>query len=255
MIIRILFLNVNGIGIYDEHMADILMPAANPGTEVTVRSLIGAPRTPFLSRHPSTFHQLFQTVVNAEKEGFDGVVIGCAGDPGLKDAKRLVSIPVTAPFEAAAHTAPAFGLYEFAERSAPAIGRFSVIGGGNEAWNLAQEYGVSGYLASVRPVSTDRPGVEESMHLMEHDPEGLRRRVLDAFSHAVSGVAMEQAERAVREDGATILFFGCTLWGGMLEPIARRLPAIVLDPVVTPLKYVETLAALRKHHIATRGAL
>ena len=48
-------------------------------------------------------------MIDAEKEGFDGVVIGCCADPGLKDAKTLVNIPVTAPFEAVARTAPASG--------------------------------------------------------------------------------------------------------------------------------------------------
>lgn len=252
MHIRILFINPNGTDIYDQHMAAILGPAASPDTEVIVRSLQGGPKVPFLSRHPDTFNRLFQTIVDAETEGFDGVVIGCAGDPGLKDAKRLVSIPVTAPFEAAARTALAFGPFEVLARTAPAIGRFSVIGGGNEAWNLANEYGVIGHLASVRRVTVDCPSIEESMRLMEEDPAELRRLVLGAFERAARGTAIEQAKRAVDEDGATVLFFGCTLWAGMLEPIARAVPATVLDPVITPLKYIELIATVRNYYGASR---
>jgi Asp/Glu/hydantoin racemase len=250
--IRILFINPNGTDIYDEHTASILGPVASSGTEVVVRSLHGVPKMPFLCRLPSCYKQLFETIVDAEKEGFDGVVIGCAGDPGLKEAKRLASIPVTAPFEAAARTAPAFGPFEVIARTAPAIGRFSVIGGGNEAWNLANEYGVIGHLASVRRVPLDRPSVEESLRLLEQNPDELRRLTLGAFERAVHGTAMEQAKRAVYEDGATVLFFGCTLWAGMLEPIARAVPATVLDPVITPLKYIELLATAGNYYSARR---
>jgi Asp/Glu/hydantoin racemase len=126
-----------------------------------------------------------------------------------------------------------------------------VIGGGNEAWNLANKYGVAGYLASVRPVSVDQPSIEDAMRLAEEDPDTLRRLVLGGFEQAVQGAAMVQAKRAVYEDGATILFFGCTLWGGMLEPIAREVPAVVLDPVITPVMYVELLAAVRNSHSST----
>lgn len=107
--IRILFINPMGTDMYDEHMASILNPIANSDTQLVVRSLQGVPKTPFLPS-PALFHnQLFQTVIDAEKEGFDGIVIACCADPGLKDAKKLVNITVTAPFEAVAHTAPALG--------------------------------------------------------------------------------------------------------------------------------------------------
>ena len=34
----------------------------------------------------------------------------------------------------------------------------------------------------------------------------------------------------------------------MLGPIASAVPAIILDPVITPLKYIELLAAARKYY-------
>ena len=43
------------------------------------------------------------------------------------------------------------------------------------------------------------------------------------------------------------LFFSCTLWGGMTGLIAEELEAVILDPVITPLKYVELLAAVKKY--------
>jgi Asp/Glu/hydantoin racemase len=247
--IRILFIDPIGTDIYDEHMANIMQPLVSPDTELVVRNLEGVPKTPFLPTPALFYNQLFQAVIDAEQEGFDGVVIGCCSDPGLKDAKTLVDIPVTAPFEAVA-------------RTAPALGRLSVIvpliesGEGenlptnaNWARDLAREYGVTEYLASVRAAPADHPSNDESMRLFEEDPDALRHLVLGGMERAVHGTALEESKRAVFEDEATVLFYGCTFWGGMLGPIAQEVPATILDPLITPLKYIEVLATAKKYYV------
>ena len=69
-----------------------------------MRSLVGTgvPATIFLPAASLFLNQLLAAVEQGEKDGFDAVVIACCSDPGLEDAKDLVSIPVTAPMEAAA---------------------------------------------------------------------------------------------------------------------------------------------------------
>jgi Asp/Glu/hydantoin racemase len=246
--IRILAIAANGSSIYNEHKAEVLRSAANPDTELEVRNLKGVPKTPFLPTPAVFYNQLFQTVIDAEREGFDGVLIACCSDPGLKDAKTLVSIPVTAPFEAAARTAPALGrLSVIVPRIESGEGE-NLPGNGNWARSLAMEYGIGGYLASVRSAPADHPSDEESMRLFREDPDGLRRLVLGGMERAVHSTAMEAARRAVEEDEATVLFFGCTFWAGMLGPIAQALPAVVLDPLITPLKYIELLATTHKYY-------
>ena len=42
---------------------------------------------------------MIESVVQAEKEGYQAVITGCAGDPGLDAARELVRIPVTGPGE------------------------------------------------------------------------------------------------------------------------------------------------------------
>jgi Asp/Glu/hydantoin racemase len=247
MSIRILFLGLAGGGIYDQPKAEVLTPVASPDTELVIRSLEGVPKTPFLPTPAAFYNQLFQTIIDAEKEGFDGVVIGCASDPGLRDAKTLVSIPVTAPFEAAARTAPALGRLSVIVPLIESGEGENLPSNSNWARNLANEYGVTEYLASVRSAPADHPSTEESMRLFKGDPDALRRLVLGGMERAVHGTAMEQAKRAVYGDEATVLFFGCTFWGGMLEPIARAVPAVVLDPLITPLKYIELLVAAKKY--------
>ena len=56
--------------------------------------------------------RLFEMVVEAERRGFDAVLTGCFGDPGVDAARELVSIPVIGPGEASLHTACMLG-YRF----------------------------------------------------------------------------------------------------------------------------------------------
>lgn len=246
MALRILVIDPIGTDIYDEHMLSILRPHANADTDLVVRNLQNVPKTPFLPSPALFYNQLFQAVIDAEKEGFDGVVIGCCSDPGLKDAKTLVSIPVTAPFEAAARTAPSLGRLGVVVPLIESGEGENLPGNANWARDLAREYGITDVVATVRAAPADHPSTAESMRLFAEDPAGLRRLVLGGMERAARGTALEQSRKAVFEDDATVLFFGCTFWSGMLGTIASAVPATVLDPLITPLKYVEMLAGARQ---------
>ncbi len=52
---------------------------------------------------------LLDGVIEAEKQGYDAVIIGCADDPGLYEARQAVDIPVVAPAEAAMMLACSLG--------------------------------------------------------------------------------------------------------------------------------------------------
>lgn len=56
--------------------------------------------------------RLFEMVQEAEKRGYDAVLTGCFGDPGVDAARELVNIPVIGPGEASLHTACMLG-YRF----------------------------------------------------------------------------------------------------------------------------------------------
>ncbi len=247
--LRILFLSLLGTDMYNEHRDKLLRAHIRPDTELVVRNLQGVPKTPFLPSPALFYNQYFQAVIEAEKEGFDGVATSCCSDPGLKDAKTLVDIPVVGPFEAAVRSAPAFG------------GRLAVIapivesGAGenlpgtvNWVRDLAREYRASAYLASVRSAPADHPSNEDSLRLFQEDPAALRRMVLGNMERAIHDSALEQSKRAVYEDEATVLFYACAFWGGMLDPVAQAVPATILDPLMTVLKYVEHVAALKNYY-------
>ncbi len=238
MSIRILYINPLGTDMYDEYTSNILQPAACPDTELVIRSLQNVPKTPYLASPAYFTNQLLHAVIEGEKEGFDGISIGCCADPGLQEAKKLVKIPVSGPFEALAHTAPA-------------LGRVTIIAGNKNSgsWNhLVHQYNMAPWLASVREAHFDHPDPDMSMQLFEQDESELRRIVVAEMDRAAREEGVNQARLALEEDGADAVFFACTLWSGLLEPVARAVPVTVLDPMITALKYIEMVAATRRYY-------
>jgi len=150
-----------------------------------------------------------ELAVELEREGFDAIVPGCFGDPGIDGMRELVGIPVVGPGASAmlvaANLGHRFGIVTVLE---------SVI---RPLENLATLTGVAAKLASVRQIGV--PVLE-----LNRDPVATFDRLV-----AVS-------QRAIEEDRADVLVLGC----GTLSFRAAELQAIVGVPVVNPLQ-----AALR----------
>ena len=240
---KILILNPNGTDIYDEATREVAIPAVSADTVVEIRNLEGSvPRTAFLPATSVLINPLLTAVVNAEKEGFDAIVIACCDDPGLQEAKELVSIPVTGPMEAAAFT------------SAP-LGRLAVIApriesGENE--NLPtnsnwvrrhiHRYGMNYNFAGVRHAPCPHPPKEETDRLLDQDIAQLCNIARNGMANALDETGIRQAQLACDEDDADVLFFACTIWSGLLGPVQENVSATVLDPVATPVRFAEMLA-------------
>ena len=147
--------------------------------------------------------------IRAERSGADAIVIDCMGDPGLKAAREVVSIPVLGPAQTAMHLAAMLGH------------RFSVVTVLDSVVpmieNLAKVYGVSEKLASVRVI--DIPVLE-----LEAAPERLTTELAQA------------SLAAVEQDGAHAIVMGCTGFLGCAEAISATLRTHghvlpVIDPV------------------------
>ncbi len=93
-----------------ERRREVLQSMAFPGTEVSIRDVADGPPSiesayDELMAVPATLDGIMQ----AEKDGFDAVIIGCFGDPGLEAARELVSIPVIGPGESSLLLAAGLG--------------------------------------------------------------------------------------------------------------------------------------------------
>ena len=244
MTTRILVLNARANTLYDEARRELVRPFVAAETEVVVRSLVGTgvPGTAFLPAASLFMNQLLQAVQQGERDGFDAVVIACCSDPGLEDAKDLVSIPVTAPMEAAVATSLGLGrLGVVAPRIESGEGE-NLPQDANWVRRLIHRYGGERSFAGVWSAPAGHPSAEETARLLAEDPDGLREAIRREMAASIDGPAGDAAEVAWREGDATVLFFACTLWGGLLAPVAERVPVPVLDPLITPVRYAELLA-------------
>ena len=156
-------------------------------------------------------------IIEAEREGAQAVVIDCMGDPGMKAGRECVNIPVIGPCESAMHMASMLGhTFSFVT----VLGRLRPM-----IEHLAEQYGVPGKMASVR--SVDIPVLE-----LEQD--------LDRTKAALAEVAV----RAVEEDGADAIVFGCTGMLGCADAVRAGLLAKGYDvPVIDPVPLAVRMAA------------
>jgi allantoin racemase len=201
--------------------------AARSGTEVSVVSIESGPvsiesRCDKALSVPDTLAKAIQ----AEKEGVDAVICNCMCDTAVEEARELLSIPVIGPGETAMHVAALLGH------------RFSVIDI-LESWipvveEQAIQAGVERQLASVRAVNILVAELRD------------RARVVAAM--------VEQSVKAVRQDGAHVIIFGCTGMAGLATDVGEGLRekgitgVPVIDPAVVALKVAEALVDMGLSH-------
>ena len=242
---KILVVNPNGTNIYDKVTIDVAETAVSSDTTVIVRNLSGSvPKTAFLPSTTVLMNQLLTAVVDAEKEGFDAVVIACCSDPGLQDAKDLVSIPVTAPMEAAVYTAASIGRLGIIAPRIESGEDENLPSDSNWVRKLIHQYGVSHNFAGVRFAPAPHPSENETERLLKEDIGELCKIVRDGMSKSLDKTGIDQARHSCETDDAEVLFFACTIWSGLLEKVQRRVPAKILDPVKNTVNFAEMLAKL-----------
>jgi allantoin racemase len=164
--------------------------------------------------------------VKAEKEGVDAVIIDCMADPGLDAAREMVTIPVVGPAETAMHVASMLGhrfsVITILDQVAPMFDRH------------AAKMGLAERLASVRAVNIPVLELDDS------------ERVVKAL--------IQQSVKAVREDGAHVIVFGCTGMIGLAGEVQKGLveqgivDVPIIDPGILAVKVAEALADLGLSH-------
>ncbi len=162
-------------------------------------------------------HNIIEQSIVAEKDGFDAIVIGCFYDPGLREVRELVKIPVVGVCEASLHVA-----------SMLSAGKFSILVG-RRKWipkmaDNAQNYGLDSKISSWRVLDLTVPDMEDKVK--------------------TQSAILREARAAVEEDGAEVVCLGCTGMAGQAEHAQEVLGVPVLDPVLVGLKVAEFGAIL-----------
>jgi allantoin racemase len=225
---RIKLINPNTTQRMTDAMGRCAREVAAPGTEViAVSPTMGPPSIEGYYDEALATPGLLAEVMAGEREGCDGYVIACFGDPGLKAARELARGPVVGIAEAAMHLASMIG------------SRFSVVTTlgrtMGQAWHLAEIYGMERFCANVR--ACELPVLE-----LEEPGSGARERIVD------------ECRRALEEDGSDCIVLGCAGMTDLCAHIEQVLGVPVIDGVAAGTKLIESLVAL-KLRTSKRGEL
>lgn len=202
----------------------MLSAAVSPGTEISVDCIPKGPDE--LDCHTDEAFaapELIRLAIQAERDGFDAVVIYCFSDVGLDALRENVRIPVIAPGETALAAAQTL------------CSRFVVVTGAS--WNIPRTYRRMMRSAVAREkmaavLALDIP----SEHLRE-DPNATRDRL-----RAVCGQAVERY-------GADGVILGCLGMAGYGDELERLFPVKVLDPAMLAVAWAEVCVRLGLRHI------
>jgi allantoin racemase len=191
-----------------------LQAFVSPGVTLEARSTGKGPRSiESMVEEYLSIPGIMDLAVELEREGFDAIVPGCFGDPGIDGVRELVTIPVVGPgvtsMLLAANLGHRFGIVTVLE---------GVV---RPLENLAMLAGVGGKLASVREIGI--PVLE-----LGSDPAATFDRLV------------EVSRRSVVDDRADVLVLGC----GTLSFRAAELQAVLGVPVINPLQVALRTAEL-----------
>ena len=155
-----------------------------------------------------------ELAASAEADGYDGIILGCFGDPGLDGFREILSVPIVGPCEASMHVAAQLG---------HSFGIVTVLDSVVEPLRkLARLAGLDSRLATV--LACDIPVLEL------HD---------DSYD-----TVLETCEAAIAA-GSDTLVLGCMSMAflGVAERLSEELGVPVLNPARVALKTAEGLVS------------
>jgi allantoin racemase len=207
-----------------ERRERLLQEWAFPGTTVTVVDVANGVKS-----IESAYEELLAApgaidrIRHLEREGIDAAIIGCFGDPGLEAARELVAIPVIGPGEASLLLAA-----QLAHRIT-ILSVFDSLAASHR--QQAFRAGVLDKLASVRGL--DIPVLE-----LMRDPDATFSRIVQV------------GRRAVEQDGAEVLIFGCMTMSflGVAPRLSDALGVPVVNAAQAALKAAESLVSINLSH-------
>jgi len=213
---RLLILNPNTSEDFTLSIQKSAEEVKSPGTEVVCLNPSTGPKS-----IESVYDELLSCapcleVLIDRQEEFDGFIIACYGNhPVITAAREMLNQPVVGIMEASLHLACVAGQH------------FSVISSGDRAvamfWEAVRAFGLESRCASIRSTGTPVLALE-----------GPGKADVEAL-------ILEQARKAVEEDGAEVISLGCAGMAGLDKRLTRELGVPVIDGVAAAVKLMEAL--------------
>jgi allantoin racemase len=159
---------------------------------------------------------VLRAIERGERDGVDGYVIACFGDPGLDAAREVATGPVIGIAEAAMHTASHLGRsFSVVTTLARTMGR---------AADLAKNYGMQQFCAGIH--ACELPVLD-----LDTDPNARK-------------IVTEACRNALESDGSDVVVLGCAGMADMCESISAELGVPVVDGVAAATLTVRSLVAM-----------
>ncbi len=193
---RICVINIQGeeiSGLFTHYAKEVGKRVLRPETQLDTKSPNpGVKRAFALSSSYVTLlnkREMIEKIIEAEKEGYDAVVVHCFLDPGMREAREIVNIPVLGPGESSLLFACMLGH------------KFAIIGINDpkvvpDTYNMLRLYGL------------ESRGITNPVRLMSMPFREFVLNVKEARDEIISDV-IEVAKGCVSE-GAEVIILGCT---------------------------------------------
>lgn len=215
---RIKVINPNSTAAMTAVIAAAARAAASPGTEIVAATSPSGPAS--IEGHYDeavSVIGLLEEIRAGEREGCDGYVVACFGDPGLLAAREAARGPVLGIAEAAMHAA---SFLSTGFSVVTTLGRTRII-----AEHLLRNYGMEHHCRRVR-------ATELAVLELDDPASDARARILDA------------CRRALDEDGSGAIVLGCAGMADLAADLQRELGVPVIDGVGIAVRFVEALCGL-----------
>jgi allantoin racemase len=219
--VRILVLNPNTSDSMTDEIGAAARAAAATGTEI----ICSAPRFGVAAIDSAAesylsavgVMDLVATRQSADEFDFDAVVLAGFGEHGRDALAEMVSVPVFDIAECAAHVAYLVGR------------RFSVV------TTLAR---------SIAPIEDRLLLAGLDAHCASVRACGLGTAEVDADPAGAVQAIVEQAARAVAEDGADVICLGCAGLAGVTEAISAKVGVPAIDGVAAAVALAQAVVGL-----------
>lgn len=201
--------------------------AKRPDTEIThrfVRRLKRATDTVFPFPILLNKVDVVERFIAAGADGFDGAMVACSGDPGVVEARSIVSMPVVGPMEAALHLAATYGR------------KIGIVTVADRSWSeyceaMTEAYGLGDSLAGVERIAMPS---QEAFTTGFLNPEIVARQIAECASRLV-----DQGANSIVIGSAGLSVIASTV--GLVEASG----APIFDCLTVGLKFTELRADLK----------
>ncbi|MFX0113668.1 MAG: aspartate/glutamate racemase family protein [Candidatus Hodarchaeota archaeon] len=170
---------------------------------------------------------MLRRLLQIRQEGkYNAIIIGCAGDPGLKSARELLDIPVIGPAESSYHFA-----CMVSERFSILSTRFGGADSGDHTRSRLREMGLEARMASV-----------EFVKIPIAEMWGKNRELV--------AKQMIQAVESAKKRGAGCVVLGCMSLAFLLldEEVEQQVGLPIINPLKTAIKTAEIFVDIKAKH-------